>query len=389
MMFGSVVLNDSIPTDAAITALTQPASGTLVFAPDGSFNFTPAASFSGTLTFDYQVCHPAPNTSVCSVQTATLTFTAASFSSPPTASPPAGATTSSQVIERAAVDTAPTLPATAPPAQSGIASACLETSSGCAASAVVEQVGKFELSGQGAVQFTPAADFVGDTSITRRSTTDAGVVVLDVVRFEVNPPIRTLATEIETNQIAKFATENQGMLWCLVLQATAPCQNTLELSGVGTWRMQPSGLVEFEPVKNFVGTHVVWLRSTSASTSSFTKLSVSVVKPKSEAATKRPPVKLVLTNFADGSPILTKSFMTQIRAFMNRYSDYATIRCFGQTEGPTVLRGDRALATARANNACGYALSLRIGEFVRLANKTANRLIESATLRRVVIYLTD
>jgi hypothetical protein len=97
----------------------------------------------------------------------------------------------------------------------------------------------------------------------------------------------------------------------------------------------------------------------------------------------------VLTNFADGSPRLTKSFMAQIRAFMNRYSDYATIRCFGQTEGPTVLRGDRALATARANNSCGYALSLRVGEFVRLGNKTANRLIESSTLRRVVIYLTD
>ena len=388
VIFGNVALNDSIPTDATITVVSQPASGSLVIAPDGSFNFTPGSNFTGSVSFDYQVCHPAPNSSVCSVQTASLTFTTASSLIAVTPSiPNSDGTTSPQLIERAAVETATDLPVIAPPAEERVASACLLINSGCAPTASVDKVGKFELTGQGAVEFTPATGFVGDASITRRSTSETGTVILDVVRFEVNPPTQTLTEKIASNETATFVPGDPTIERCLVQQASDVCQKTLEVRGVGTWGMQASGNVVFTPAKNFVGSFSVWLRSTSTSGPSFIELSVSVAKAK--PSTKRPPVKLVLTHFADGSPKLSKSFMDRIQIFMKRYSDYSTIRCFGQTEGPTVLRGDLALATARANNSCSYALSLGVGKFSRLGNTTANRLIESPTLRRVVIYLTD
>ena len=69
---GNVGTNDiNLPAGAVFSLVTAPPpdQGTLVFNPDGSFTFTPAAGFSGT-QFVYRVC--APTGSPCVQATATI-----------------------------------------------------------------------------------------------------------------------------------------------------------------------------------------------------------------------------------------------------------------------------------------------------------------------------
>lgn len=70
---GSVLTNDTIPQGAALRVVSYPLSGTLNLHPNGSFSYQPPSGFTGTSTFVYEVCHPAPNESVCSTATASVT----------------------------------------------------------------------------------------------------------------------------------------------------------------------------------------------------------------------------------------------------------------------------------------------------------------------------
>lgn len=66
----SVVANDTVePVGASVTytLATSTSNGNLVFDPsNGSYTYTPAAGFTGTDSFTYQICLTAPNAAVCS-----------------------------------------------------------------------------------------------------------------------------------------------------------------------------------------------------------------------------------------------------------------------------------------------------------------------------------
>ena len=68
---GSVGINDNVPAGSAYT-LVGAAPGGLVFNPDGSFTFTPPAGVISPVTFDYQVCLPAPDATVCGAASVTI-----------------------------------------------------------------------------------------------------------------------------------------------------------------------------------------------------------------------------------------------------------------------------------------------------------------------------
>lgn len=70
---GNVLDNDSIASGSTVSAATQPTNGTVTIAADGSFVYTPANGYSGTDTFTYRVCLAAPNATVCSTQTVSVT----------------------------------------------------------------------------------------------------------------------------------------------------------------------------------------------------------------------------------------------------------------------------------------------------------------------------
>ena len=77
-----VLANDTDPENDGLTAsvVSRPASGTFSFSSDGSFTYTPAANFNGTVTFTYSASD-GTNTS----ETATATITVNPVNDPPVA----------------------------------------------------------------------------------------------------------------------------------------------------------------------------------------------------------------------------------------------------------------------------------------------------------------
>jgi CshA-type fibril repeat protein len=70
---GNVLDNDSFAAGSTVSVTTQPANGTVTLAADGTFVYTPANGYSGTDTFTYRVCLAAPNATVCSTETVSIT----------------------------------------------------------------------------------------------------------------------------------------------------------------------------------------------------------------------------------------------------------------------------------------------------------------------------
>jgi hypothetical protein len=68
----NVNVNDVYPANSTFNQLTQPANGTVVFSPNGSFTYTPDPGFTGTDSYTYEVCLPAPNGAVCDPATVTI-----------------------------------------------------------------------------------------------------------------------------------------------------------------------------------------------------------------------------------------------------------------------------------------------------------------------------
>ena len=73
----SVVANDTLPANPVWSMVTPPpaSAGTVVFNPDGSFVFTPTASFSGSTSFTYKLC--SGTNPACGTTTVTITRPAA------------------------------------------------------------------------------------------------------------------------------------------------------------------------------------------------------------------------------------------------------------------------------------------------------------------------
>ncbi|MFF7709138.1 Ig-like domain-containing protein [Pseudomonas sp. NPDC007930] len=84
---GSVSASDADHDALTFSVTAQPAHGTLVFAADGSFTYTPAANFNGTDSFTYQVADPDGG-----VASATVTLAIAAVNDAPVLSSPIGTT---------------------------------------------------------------------------------------------------------------------------------------------------------------------------------------------------------------------------------------------------------------------------------------------------------
>ncbi len=89
---GNVTPNDSYTPGSIFSAtgpLSNPSAGTLgaLDSASGSFVFTPAAGFVGTVTFPYQVCLPAPSATVCDDAVVTITVAVATPAVVPVNSP--------------------------------------------------------------------------------------------------------------------------------------------------------------------------------------------------------------------------------------------------------------------------------------------------------------
>ncbi|MBX2998998.1 MAG: carboxypeptidase regulatory-like domain-containing protein [Caldilineaceae bacterium] len=77
----TVSVNDTYPPGSTFITTTVPSNGTVnSFNPtDGTFTYTPNPGFTGTDSFTYQVCLPAPNQTICDTATVTIRILDTSF----------------------------------------------------------------------------------------------------------------------------------------------------------------------------------------------------------------------------------------------------------------------------------------------------------------------
>ncbi|WP_369998306.1 Ig-like domain-containing protein, partial [Winogradskyella sp.] len=73
---GDLNENNNVPTGSTYTLLSgpSPAGQSFEFNADGTYHYIPTDGFTGEVNFTYQVCLPAPNSSVCDSASVTLTY---------------------------------------------------------------------------------------------------------------------------------------------------------------------------------------------------------------------------------------------------------------------------------------------------------------------------
>ncbi len=74
--FNGTVDDGSAPAGSVYSLVSgpTPAGLSFTFNPDGTYSYTPTPGFLGTITFDYEVCLPAPNSSICDTATVTIEY---------------------------------------------------------------------------------------------------------------------------------------------------------------------------------------------------------------------------------------------------------------------------------------------------------------------------
>ncbi|WP_461589642.1 Ig-like domain-containing protein, partial [Winogradskyella sp.] len=73
---GDIHQHNNVPDGSTYSLLSgpSPAGQSFTLNSDGTYSYVPSLGFTGDVTFDYEVCLPAPNSSVCDSATVTLTF---------------------------------------------------------------------------------------------------------------------------------------------------------------------------------------------------------------------------------------------------------------------------------------------------------------------------
>ena len=162
----------------------------------------------------------------------------------------------------------------------------------------------------------------------------------------------------------------------------------------GGWSTAPDGTgVTFEPeaanvaLSNDTVLFARWVSAASTPISNGTPNN----PPTSpiQIITAKSPKVLTVSGFKDGSALLTKSMQSRIDAFLSKYSGYKKLTVAGYTEGPTILKSDRALSSRRASAARTYIKSFLKYEaqIVTIIGSTSK--VKSSSLRKVKITLSD
>ncbi|MBO3117747.1 hypothetical protein J4050_13400, partial [Winogradskyella sp. DF17] len=75
---GNLNIANNVPVGSTYSIITppSPAGQSFTFNTDGTYTYVPPTGFIGDVTFEYEVCLPAPNTSVCDTAQTTISFVA-------------------------------------------------------------------------------------------------------------------------------------------------------------------------------------------------------------------------------------------------------------------------------------------------------------------------
>lgn len=237
-----VLANDQDADDEDLTAVlvAGPSSGTLLLNANGSFNFTPAAAFAGSVTFTYQA-----NDGTAASNTATVTITVSAVDRPPTAAPDSYTT---------AEDTPLTVPAA-----TGVLANDSDPDSPATplTAALVGSVstGSLMLAPNGGFTFTPPANFHGTARFTyqaRSGTLSSPSATVTINVTPVNDP--PFISSTPPSSVA------EGAAYSYTVTASDPDDTSLTFAAptLPAWlTFVPPATITGTPGPNDVGVHDV------------------------------------------------------------------------------------------------------------------------------------
>ncbi|HET8696649.1 MAG TPA: Ig-like domain-containing protein, partial [Gammaproteobacteria bacterium] len=236
-----VLANDTDADGDTLTAVlgTNVASGTLALNADGSFTFTPAAGFSGPVTFTYQA-----NDGTAASAAATVTITVAAVNGAPTAAPDA---------YTVAEDTPLTVAAAA-----GVLANDTDPDAGTALTAALGTAvtnGTLALASDGSFTYTPPPNFSGTATFTYTASDGTAASAPATVTITVTP---ANDAPFFTNAPPTAATE--GVAYTYVMAGTDPDGGAVLFAAptLPAWlAFTPPATISGTPTQANVGAHDV------------------------------------------------------------------------------------------------------------------------------------
>ncbi|HWN40177.1 MAG TPA: Ig-like domain-containing protein, partial [Gammaproteobacteria bacterium] len=232
-----VLANDTDANNDTLTAVlvTGVSSGTLTLQPNGSFDYVPAAGFSGAVTFTYQADD---TTTRSTAVTATITVN-------PVDDPPVTQPDSYTIAEDSPLSAA----------GNGVLGNDSDPEGAALTAELVRNVsnGVLQLNSNGSFAYTPPANFNGTTTFTYRAsdgTTQSAATTVTITVTAVNdPPFATNTPE---------TTATEGVTYRYALGASDPdgTTPTITATTLPTWlTFTPPATVSGTPGDADVGTH--------------------------------------------------------------------------------------------------------------------------------------
>jgi VCBS repeat-containing protein len=269
-----VLANDTDPDGNTLTAVlvSGPSNGTLTLQASGAFNFSPAANFSGPVTFTYQA-----DDGTARSNTATVTITVNAVNDAPAAQADAYTTAEDTTLNVAAAQ--------------GVLANDTDADGNSLTAVLVSGAssGTLTLQASGALSFAPAAGFNGTVTFTYqaddgnvRSNTATVTITVTAVN---DPPAAQSDSYTTAEDTALNVAAAQGVL----ANDTDPDTGTTLTAALvgavtnGTLTLRPDGSFTYTPGTNFSGTATFTYQARDGSTSSATTTVTLTVTPVNDA----------------------------------------------------------------------------------------------------------
>ena len=241
---GGVLANDTDPVSTPLTAslVAGPAHGTLTLNPDGSFNYAPAANFSGTDSFTYKANDGAADSNVATVNLHVVPVNQVPHSQNDSYSVNAGSTltvtpTTGVLANDSDVDGDPLT----------------------AALVTAPQHGTATLNADGSFNYTPAAGFTGTDGFSYKANDGKADGNVAAVTINVNPVAPPPTAMNDRYNVAENSSLTTSPAAGVLRNDTDTTGDPLSASLVdgpqhGTVTLNADGSFKYTPAANFSGT---------------------------------------------------------------------------------------------------------------------------------------
>jgi hypothetical protein len=215
---GSVAGNDVYATGATFAALLNPSHGTVTMASDGSYQYTPAAGFSGADTFTYRVTNPDGSNA-----TATVTIAVRPLATNDTTYAPLNTKVTGSVVSNDVFAIGATFKVEQPPTN-----------------------GTVVMTSAGGYTYTPVAGFTGADMFTYSVTNPDGSKAIATVSVNVAtipPPIAvddSVVTDAQKAVTGALAANDTTAAGAVFLRTSAPLHGTVVFNADGTFTYTPN-----------------------------------------------------------------------------------------------------------------------------------------------------